>query len=253
MILQPFTRSTTMMEEKATKVRMKSEVRVVSFDLDNTLWNTSATIDAANNALAAFLDSRKVIQPTRVEKVMGELFRKNKRRYSPLDEHAKAPVYLTLLRKDGIRSILEEDNGFSVDEAVALSEEAFEVWVHARHDAITSNMALSAVDCLEEIASMQRKDGHPIIIGAITDGNSDPKRVQSLAPFFDFCINAESVGVGKPDKRVYLEAIRQVASMPSMKDIFGDSPIDLSIDSLEDKVGPFWVHVGDDVAKDVSF
>lgn len=240
-----------MTEDKFEKVSMKSELRVVSFDLDNTLWNTSATIDAANDALAAFLDSKKIVQPIRVEKVMGELFRTNKSRYSPLDEQAKAPVHLTLLRKDGIRSILEEANGYSVDEAITLSEEAFEIWVQARHDAITLNMAESAVDCLLEISSIQRRDGHPIIIGAITDGNSDPKRVQSLAPFFDFCINAERVGVGKPDKRVYMEAIRQVASMPSMKDIFGESPNDLSVDSLEEKVGPFWVHVGDDFTKDV--
>ncbi len=238
-------------EDKIEKVNLKSEVRVVSFDLDNTLWNTSATIDAANDALASFLDSRKIVQPIRVEKVMGELFQKNKSRYCPLDERAKAPVYLTLLRKDAIRNVLVEANGYSTEEATALSEEAFELWVQARHDAILNNMARSAANCLKEISSMQRKDGHRIIIGAITDGNSDPQRVEALAPFFDFCINAESVGVGKPDKRVYLEAIRQVASMPSMQDIFGNSPRTLPVDSLEEKVGPFWVHVGDDFTKDV--
>ncbi len=240
-----------MIEDKIEKVHVKSEVRVVSFDLDNTLWNTSATIDAANDALASFLDSRKIVQPIRVEKVMGELFQKNMSRYCPLDEKAKAPVYLTLLRKDAIRNILEEANGYSAEEATTVSEEAFELWVQARHDAILNNMAVSAVNCLKEISSMQRKDGHRIIIGAITDGNSDPKRVQALAPFFDFCINAESVGVGKPDKRVYLEAIRQVASMPSMQDIFGNSPSTLPADSLEEKMGHFWVHVGDDFTKDV--
>ncbi|GAX21134.1 hypothetical protein FisN_1Lh190 [Fistulifera solaris] len=240
-----------MFEDKVDKMKVKSEVRVVSFDLDNTLWNTSATIDAANDALASFLDSRKIVQPIRVEKVMGELFQKNKSRYCPLDQRAKTPVYLTLLRKDAIRNILEEANGYCTEKATSLSEEAFELWVQARHDAILNNMAVSAVHCLKEISSMQRKDGHRIIIGAITDGNSDPKRVQALAPFFDFCINAESVGVGKPDKRVYLEAIRQVASMPSMQDIFGNSPGTLPVDSLEEKVGPFWVHVGDDFTKDV--
>lgn len=242
---------TLMMEDPIEKFSTNSEVRVVSFDLDDTLWKTSATIDAANDALAAFLDSKNIVQPKRVEKVMGELFRSNKDRYAPINKQAKAPVYLTLLRKDAIRNILEEANGYSVDEATALAEESFELWVQARHDAIISNMAVAAVDCLLAISSLQRKDGHPIIIGAITDGNSDPKRVSSLAPFFDFCINAESVGVGKPDKRVYLEAIRKVASMPSMNDIFGDSPDTLSDDDLEEKVGPFWVHVGDDFTKDV--
>ena len=52
-----------------------SEVRVVTFDLDNTLWNTSACINAANDALAAHLQAQEIVQPKRVEKVMGELFK----------------------------------------------------------------------------------------------------------------------------------------------------------------------------------
>ena len=53
----------------------QSEVRVVSFDLDNTLWNTTATISAANDALASFLDKHEILQPKRVELVMGDLFK----------------------------------------------------------------------------------------------------------------------------------------------------------------------------------
>jgi hypothetical protein len=75
-----------------------NQVRVVSFDLDNTIWKTSATIDAANDALAAFLDQHNIQQTRRVEKVMGDLFKSNKARYCPIDtESSKGPVLLTLL------------------------------------------------------------------------------------------------------------------------------------------------------------
>ena len=37
-----------------------SEVRVVSFDLDNTVWKTGPTIQAANDVLASFLEKQGI-------------------------------------------------------------------------------------------------------------------------------------------------------------------------------------------------
>ena len=183
--------------------RRKSEVRVVSFDLDNCIWKTSSTIDAANNALASFLDARNISQPIRVEKVMGELFRENKPRYCPVDpEKAKAPVALTQLRKDAIQRVLLDHNDYSLEDALELAEAAFVEWTAARHEAIPRHLATEVETCLKEIASLRTSDGHPVLIGAITDGNSDPFQIEALAGYFDFCVNAETVGVGKPDKRV---------------------------------------------------
>lgn len=225
----------------------KSEVAIVSFDLDNTLWKTHGCISEANDALAAFLDEHKIKQPIRVEKVMGELFLANKTKYSPIiGERAASATLLTLLRTDAIRQVLEDHNEYSVDDAIAFAEKAFEVWTAARHDAIPDNLVPGAVECLEEISNMKTSQGHPVLIGAVTDGNSDPRRVKMLEKYFDFCVNAESVGVSKPDKRVYLEAIRQVASHPVCRDL-------LTVESEDEdlEVGPYWVHVGDDFVKDI--
>ena len=225
----------------------KSEVKVVSFDLDNTLWNTYGCINAANDALAVFLDQHKIKQPKRVEKVMGDLFQTNKTRYSPiLGEDATSATLLTLLRTDAIRKVLEEHNGYSSADAQAFAENAFEVWATARHDAIPDNLVAKAVDCLEEISKLKTSQGQPVLIGAITDGNSDPRRVPILEKYFDFCVNAEEVGVSKPDKRVYLEAVRRVVSHPVTRDVIS---VDLESDDIE--VGPSWVHVGDDFVKDI--
>lgn len=223
----------------------RSEVRVVSFDLDNTLWNTSATIDAANDALADFLDSQNVVQPTRVEKIMGDLFRADKVKYCPIEKNeAKAPVLLTLLRKDAIRKILIESNGFTETDADILTERAFQEWVRARHDAISLNLAESVEECISKISSIRTKAGHPVLIGAITDGNSDPTLIEGLSQYFIFCVNAEQVGVSKPDKRVYLEAVSIVLAHPSLRDV-------ASAQFTEELVGPWWVHIGDDFVKDV--
>jgi putative hydrolase of the HAD superfamily len=219
-----------------------NEIRVVSFDLDNTLWLTAEVIGGANDALAAFLNEKEIQQPKRTEEFMKTLFEANKAKYSPLlKEEAKGPVNLTQLRTDATQQILEKYNGYSSADARALATEAFGVWTTARHDAILPNMADNVVETLSRIReSLQTHTGASVVIGGITDGNSDPTRVACLAPFFDFCINAEQVGVSKPDARVYLDAIEKV--LPMLPD---------GLTMKEEQVGPWWVHIGDDFIKDI--
>jgi len=110
-----------------------SPVRVVTFDLDNTLWNTGATIGSANDVLAEFLNENKIVQSQRTETIMGELFQANKSAYCPLAgstqqelDAVKAPVLLTKLRKDALCQILMEDNGYPEEEAKDFAGQAFD-------------------------------------------------------------------------------------------------------------------------------
>jgi FMN hydrolase / 5-amino-6-(5-phospho-D-ribitylamino)uracil phosphatase len=246
----------TRTEDNAIENIKKSEVRVVTFDLDNTLWNTAACIDAANSALAAFLAKDNIQQPKRVEIVMGELFRASKSRYAPIDgEAAKSPVLLTQLRTDAVCQVLVQDNGYNETDALEYSQRAFDLWTKARHEAIPNCLASHVIPTLQKIASIRTSTGHPVLIGAITDGNSDPRNVDILSDFFDFCVNAEQVGVGKPDKRVYLKAIRHVIAQPQFQDLLLPSNVEFSLEEEEEKleslVGSYWVHVGDDFIKDI--
>ena len=233
-------------EELQAHSSIVSPVRVVSFDLDNCLWRTSAVIDGANNALAEHLTNEGIKQPVRTEIVMRELFKANKAKYAPLlGDEAQSPVQLTQLRQDALAQILQEHNGYDPAEATTKAAEYFDVWTNARHAAIESHMATNVVKTLSRIRqALQTNDDTAVIMGAITDGNSDPTRLGFLRPFFDFCVNAESVGVSKPDPRVYMEAIKQVVSTH-----FNDDDSIYKI--TEDKVGPWWIHVGDDFVKDI--
>ena len=235
----------------------RSQVRVITFDLDNTLWKTSATIDAANSALAAFLDEKGIVQTRRTEQVMGDLFASDKVKYCPEDpDNSKGPVLLTLLRKDAIQSILVQENEYTMEKAVALAEEAFAVWVEARHAAIESNLAADVAETMKLLSSIKSSTGTQVKIGAVTDGNSNPDLVDCLAGIFDFVVNAEQVGVAKPDKRIYLQAFREILLDEEFHKVMGlefesahsDSVTD---GALEDVIGPWWVHVGDDFVKDI--
>ncbi|KAL3945624.1 MAG: hypothetical protein SGBAC_000280 [Bacillariaceae sp.] len=228
---------------------IRSVVRVVTFDLDNTLWKTKDCISAANNALASYLDKYNIQQPKRVEKIMGELFQANKKAYAPKTENATAPVLLTQLRKDALKEVLTSSNDYTEEEAATFTNKAFECWTSARHKAIPHNFASDVLGCLERISAIRTIDNKPLLVGAITDGNSDPRNVDELKDYFDFCINSESVGVSKPDSRVYLEAVRYVVSHPDFQDL-GRTATD-NDDDLEDVVGAYWVHIGDDFSKDI--
>jgi len=191
----------------------------------------------------------------------------------------KKPVYLTLLRKDAIRLLLQESNtDLSPIELEQQVDAAFEIWVEARCQSISNNFAPTAVQTLKELKS--KFD----YIGAITDGNSNPNRVAELEGIFDFVIRAEDVGVSKPDKRVFKAAVAALmlrlgqdkrsieefflggsfedgiatdsTYMASETEITASTPhwklIDQdSVEAFSEAVGPWWVHIGDDFLKDV--
>lgn len=307
----------------STTDSLKSEIRVVTFDLDNTIWKTMATISDANDVLASHLKEKFSIG-IRSEKMMGKLFKECPDKYAGVDfadtsidspqkevvdndnladivqnvgqtdtqqtdddndgvhiqnKAKKKPVYLTLLRKDAIRILLQESKtDLSSIELEQQVDAAFEIWVEARCQSISNNFAPTAVQTLKELKS--KFD----YIGAITDGNSNPNRVAELEGIFDFVIRAEDVGVSKPDKRVFKAAVAALmlrlgqdrrsieefflgesfeegiatdsTYMASETEITASTPhwklIDQdSVEAFSEAIGPWWVHIGDDFFKDV--
>ena len=270
--------SSSVMQTANTEVPspISSEIRVITFDLDNTIWKTVTTISDANDSLSSYLFDKFGIQD-RSEKIMGQLFKENPDRYAGVDHNIalaneddnennedddyanivqnvghtdfkagstneekdtnnadndngvhiqskvtkKKPVYLTLLRKDAIRSLIQQTKE-STDNIDVLDMEdqvdaAFEIWANARCESIANNFAPCAVEILTNLKDQLAESSssssstssllQKVYIGAITDGNSNPNKVPQLDGVFDFVIRAEDVGVSKPDKRVYKAAV----------------------------------------------
>lgn len=248
-----------------------SQVRVITFDLDNTLWKTDPVIAAANNALNDYLTNRIGQTPKRVEQVMKELYASNPHIYNPLLEPEDnktqstaeydgstrsigSPVYLTKLRIDSIKELLSPHHA-TVDDLDKIAKDAFHVWDKARHAAIPMHYADSMLETLSTLRQIRTSEGKSVVIGAITDGNSDPRKVKDLQDYFDFVINAESVGVSKPNKKIYLRAIIEASRYPVVQKLLPPSEVEMTLDNDDDDylafVGPWWVHVGDDFMKDV--
>jgi len=216
------------------------------------LWETGPIIQAANNALAAFLGENNLAQPYQVEFIMEKLFKEQPTIYNPNGDskYASSPVMLTQLRKDAVQKLLIESNRFSEDEANIFADSAFQVWSEARHRSISQNLVPNAIECLDNIQSLRAASDKPVVIGAITDGNSSPFLVPSLAKYFDFVVDAETAGVSKPDRRLYLSAIKEAVMHPNLQDIFKEVDKE-NDDKIEEIIGRWWVHIGANFLNDV--
>ena len=80
--------SSSVMQTANTEVPspISSEIRVITFDLDNTIWKTMPTISDANDSLSSHLLKKFGIQD-RSEKIMGQLFKENPDRYAGVDHN----------------------------------------------------------------------------------------------------------------------------------------------------------------------
>ncbi|GMH82235.1 hypothetical protein TrVE_jg11815 [Triparma verrucosa] len=229
-------------------------IKLLTFDLDDTIWSTSPTITAANVACQSFVDSELGDSSKPIWEIMKSLFKSSPTDYYKVrddDETSglkREPVYLTKLRSDAITKLHASSLTSSPPsssssssspspsppppESVEFASKAFKVWTDTRHTSIESHLASDVVETLTRL----RQKYPDLLIGGITNGNGSPLSVKSLSGLFDFNISAEDVGYGKPFQDIYLQAHTIAMSL---------NP------NVPSEIGPWWVHVGDDMIKDI--
>ena len=182
-------------------------LRLLTCDLDDTFWPTAEVVAAANAALYEALGARGA-DPSLLGATMKRLRRA-----------AGVAMSYTEARTSAIAELLGGEPG---------AEELFQLWLDARQRASED---LLFPDAATSLAEVRRR--HPdATIGAVTNGRGDPRRIPSLAPYFDFCVSGEDADVHpqrKPAPRIYEAALERAACGPDG-----------------------WVHLGDDVLNDCS-
>ena len=209
-------------------------IHLITFDLDDTLWHTSSSIKAANVACQSYVNATlpNTIDLT-VYKVMKRLYSENPSAYYDSDIRVdegfkREPVLLTKLRKDALLALHSSSN--AKGDAGAFADEAFNVWRDARHFAISDSLAFGSLPALQTL----RSKGY--MLGGVTNGNSEPDSVKGLEGAFDFCVQAEGVGIGKPHPLIYEVSLAKARELRSGLPTTNE--------------GGWWVHVGDDLIKD---
>ena len=188
---------------------MKPRIRVVTFDLDNTLWDVNHVLGNAERTLRAWFNEKVPELNQRFDRDALLALRTR-----IVEENPEISHNLTELRRTTfLRSI--EQCGYDASSAFRLADEAMVVFLDARHDVTFFDGAL---EVLQELASRY-------VLGALSNGNADVFRL-GLGDFFSFDYSAEKVGASKPAPDMFHAALEHAGVGPEQMVHVGDHPED---------------------------
>ena len=202
-----------------------AKIDVVTFDLDNTLWDVDAVIRNAERVTRQWFDERipelnATLKPEdllairqHIVATRPELAHHLSRIREAVYEHAIAAV------------------GRNADEARQLAAEAFQLFLAERHKVSFYDDAL---DILERLARRHQ-------LGALTNGNADIARL-GLDRFFRFAFSAADVGAPKPAPQMFRAALARADVREHQMIHVGDNPIDDIRGAADLGIPTIWVN-----------
>ncbi|WNW12774.1 HAD family hydrolase [Pseudomonas sp. DTU_2021_1001937_2_SI_NGA_ILE_001] len=183
-------------------------IKLITFDLDDTLWDNVPAIQGAEALLRNWL----VEHAPRLGSVPVEHLGAIRARLVAAEPGLKHRI--SALRRQVLFHALR-DVGYDQDQAMDLAERSFEAFLQERHQV---QVFPEVVPTLEILAKTYT-------LGVITNGNADIRRL-GLADYFDFALCAEDLGIGKPDPAPFQEALRRADCAADQAVHIGDHPQD---------------------------
>lgn len=187
-------------------------IKLVTFDLDDTLWSVTPVVHRANQLLWQWLEReapRYVEHFSLSDLAEGSALRRSLLERFPEIAHSMTEIRIRLI-EEGMRQV-----GYSEAEAASLAAASFDHFHQHRH----------AVTPYEEVIEMLSKlKSRGYLVGALSNGNADIQRTP-LAPWFDFQYNADSVGTAKPHPLMFEKALQHAGVTPAETVHIGDHPI----------------------------
>lgn len=172
-------------------------IQVVTFDLDNTLWDVGQTIRRAEQSLRQWMQNNtpgalEVYASDAIEGIRADVVARN-----PSHRHD-----LSFLRTEMLRSCMLE-SGLSQQQAQESAQAAFDVFFVGRNDVVFFHDALKV---LENLSQEYR-------LFALTNGNADIQRV-GIGQYFTGAVSSADVGASKPDPAMFSAVLSQ-AKVPA--------------------------------------
>ena len=183
-------------------------IELNTFDLDDTLWDTAPVIASAEAVLRQWLtDNAANLGSVPVEHLF--TIREQVLREEPGLKHR-----ISALRRRVLFRALQ-DAGYDQWQASELADEAFETFLHARHQ----------LQIFPEVQPTLEILANHFALGVVTNGNADVRRL-GLADYFKFALCAEDIGIAKPDARLFHEALQRGGATAQTAVHIGDHPGD---------------------------
>lgn len=182
-------------------------IRVITFDLDNTLWDVEPALLRAEDAQQEWLlQNRPGSVETFDHEALFEFKKSVWKRHKHLAHNVTAMRIQTLFELQALA-------GYSETEAREGAQQAFNVFLQERHKV---KLYEEALEVLEHLAGKYT-------LGALTNGNADIYKTDA-AEYFDFAFLAEDIGASKPHPDMFLAAIERSGAEPREIAHVGDDP-----------------------------
>ncbi|WCR45639.1 HAD family hydrolase [Stutzerimonas stutzeri] len=179
-------------------------IRLITFDLDDTFWETKPAIQSAETVLRDWLAKHAPRLGEFPVEALGAIRRMLVEREPTLRHRVSE------LRRRILQHALG-DAGYPREEADELAERAFQVFLDARHE----------VEIFPDVQPTLEFLANHYTLGVITNGNADVRRL-GLADYFQFTLCAEDLGIGKPDPHPFRQALRLGGALPEQAVHVGD-------------------------------
>lgn len=187
-------------------------IKLVTFDLDDTLWSVRPVVIRANQLSWKWMQEHT---PRFTERFsMEDLFDGSELRRQILERYPEITHSMTLVRL----RLLEfgyQQVGYSVEDAKHWSNRAFEFFHQHRND-------VQPYEDVKEMLETLKASGY--VVGALSNGNAEIGRTP-LAQWFDFQYNADNVGTAKPHPLMFEKALAHAGVNASEAVHVGDHPI----------------------------
>ena len=180
------------------------QLRLLTFYLDDTLWDSRPVLLAAEASLFDWLAHH---YPRFLDHFTVESLRELRMQLAR--DHSELRYHMTALRK---RSLQIAAGIAGYDDS--LVEPAFAWFLEARHRITPYRDVVPALHKL-------RAAGY--LIGSLTNGNADVNRLE-LGALFHLSVSAESTGCAKPDPVIFEHACRSAGVEMSEMAHIGDEP-----------------------------
>lgn len=182
-----------------------SKLRVLSFDLDDTLWSGKHVILQAEKAM---LDWMKVHTPKILDMYSVDQLRQQKMQFIK-----RNPTLKNSLSQARQIFLFELFSEYNYSDAQEKSVACFNAFYLARQNVTLFSNVLSTLETLKK---------HYRLI-SITNGNADIE-LTGLGQYFELSYNAEDFENPKPHSDIFLAALNQVNIKPSECLHIGDHP-----------------------------
>jgi len=197
-------------------------IKVIAFDLDDTLWDSKPVLIKAEQCLDNWLAGQ-------VPELKYNVTEMRELRSTILEENPELVHRITELRRRVIEKALRL-SGVDPHDSKALSYKAMDVFLRARNQITLPPETVMTVQTL----------AREFVLGSLTNGNADIHSL-GLSQYFSFAYAAEDVGASKPSPDLFQAALRHTDCEPREMVYVGDDPV-LDIDPAN-AVGLYTVRI----------